>query len=491
MEMGAFPVRGAESVRTVSELTAEIKEILESEFPRVAVRGEISGFRLHGSGHAYFTLKDPDAVLNCAAWRSSLQRMRARPVDAALLRRLEAAPDGIRVVVHGSIGVYGPRGAYQLYADRMEEAGRGDLHEAFLRRKALLEAEGLFDAARKRPIPPYPRRIGLVTSRDGAALRDILRVLGQRWPLAELLLRPAPVQGDGAAVELARALAELTARGDRHPRDGVDVILLARGGGSLEDLWQFNEEILARAVAGSRAPVISGVGHETDFTICDFAADVRAATPSNAAELAVPDRAAVARTVAREARQAVSAVTRAIDQAKVRVLRLRHASGLRRPEDLVRRRAQDLDRLADRLADATLLRARAGRELLWSLGSRLARQEPRARVAARRARLDDLRRELLRSCETHVSLRRARVAVAAARLTALGPERVLARGYAVVRREEDGGLVRAAAQAPVGVRVSVLLHQGRLGCRVEASEAADGAPAGATPPEDPVKEGTA
>ena len=462
--------RAGERVRTVSELTAQIKDALESEFPRVAVCGEISGYRLHTSGHAYFTIKDPGAVLSCTAWRSALQRMRGRVAGAALLRRLDAAPDGVRVVVHGSIGVYGPRGSYQLHAERMEEVGRGDLHEAFLQRKAKLEAEGLFDPARKRALPRFPGRIGVITSRDGAALRDILRVLGARWPAAEVLLRAAPVQGDGAAGELARAVIELNAAEDQDPRSRVDVILLARGGGSIEDLWQFNEEVLARAVAGSGLPVISGVGHETDFTICDFVADRRAATPSNAAELAVPDRVEVARMLERDARRAVSAAARILDRARVRLLQMRHARGLRRPEDLVRRRGQDLDQLADRLAEGTARTARAKRAALWLLESRLSRQEPRARVVVRRARLDELRQGLLRSCQTGFSTRRSRIDMASGRLAALGPERVLARGYALVRRETDGRLVRLAGEAPAGARLSVLLHRGRLACLVERSD---------------------
>ncbi len=469
-ERTSIPVGGGERVRTVSELTAEIKETLESEFPRVAVCGEISGFRVHTSGHAYFSLKDPTAVLNCAAWRSSLQRMRAGAAGAALLRRLETTPDGIRVVIHGSIGVYPPRGSYQLHADRMEEAGEGDLYAAFLRTKAKLEAEGLFDPERKRLLPRFPRRIGVVTSRDGAALRDILRVLGLRWPPAEVLLRAAPVQGAGAAAELARAIRDLEDWRGPDGRDRVEVILLARGGGSIEDLWQFNEEVLARAVAGCRLPVVSGVGHETDFTICDFAADVRAATPSNAAELAVPDRAEVARMLAREARRAGLAAARILDRAGARLLRARHARGLRRPEDLLRRRAQDLDRLSDRLTAGAARVTGVRRERLRRLEGRLGRQEPRARVASRRARLEELRLRLFRSCETDLSGRRARVGVASARLGALGPESVLARGYAVVRREPDGHLVRRAGEAPAGARVSVRLHQGGLGCLVERSD---------------------
>ena len=266
---------------------------------------------------------------------------------------------------------------------------------------------------------------------------------------------------------------ELNAQGDQDPSSRVDVILLARGGGSIEDLWQFNEEVLARAVAGSGVPVISGVGHETDFTICDFVADRRAATPSNAAELAVPDRIDVARMLEREARRVGSAAARIFDRARVRLLQARHARGLRRPEDLVRRRGQDLDQLADRLAAGMARTARAKRESLRLLESRLGRQEPRARVVLRRARLEELRRGLLRSCQTRLSARGSRVDVASARLAALGPERVLARGYALVRREADGRLVRLAGEAPAGARLSVLLHQGRLACLVERSEPLD------------------
>jgi exodeoxyribonuclease VII large subunit len=482
----SIPARGGDRVQTVSELTAQIKETLESEFPRVAVCGEISGFRVHTSGHAYFTIKDPGAVLSCTAWRSALQRIRASAAGAALLRRLETTPDGIRVILHGSIGVYGPRGSYQLHAERMEEAGRGDLHAAFLQRKAKLEAEGLFDPAHKRALPRFPRRIGVVTSRDGAALRDVLRVLSLRWLPAEVLLRAAPVQGEGAAAELARAIVDLNAFSERDPQSRVDLILLARGGGSIEDLWQFNEEILARAVAASGVPVVSGVGHETDFTICDFAADLRAATPSNAAELAVPDRAEVARMLEREARRALAATARIFERARVRLLQLRHARGFRRPDELVRRHAQDLDRLTDRLVAETDRTVRTRRERLRALESRLARQEPRARVGLRRARLEELRQQLLRSCQTRLVGRRSRVEVASARLTALGPQRVLARGYALVRRAADGQLVKLAGEAPAGTRLSVVLHQGTLGCLVERSDAA-GDDAGS---EDHVREGS-
>jgi exodeoxyribonuclease VII large subunit len=226
-------------------------------------------------------------------------------------------------------------------------------------------------------------------------------------------------------------------------------------------------------VAGSGVPVVSGVGHETDFTICDFAADLRAATPSNAAELATPDRVEVARNLEREARRAGSAVARILDRARVRLLQVRHARGFRRPEDLVRRRGQDLDRLADSLAAGTARMARAKREYLRFLESRLGRQEPRARVVLRRARLEELRQGLLRSCQTSLSTRRSRIDVASARLAALGPERVLARGYALVRRETDGHLVRLADEAPAGARLSVLLHRGQLVCLVERSEPVD------------------
>ncbi len=263
------------AVLTVSALTAQLRAVLEERFPAVWVEGEISNYRLYGSGHAYFTLKDADAQLRCALFRTRGRRLRFEPAD------------GLHVMAFGSVEVYAQRGEYQLVVELLEPKGLGALQLAFEQLKARLQAEGLFEQARKRELPRFPRKIGIVTSPSGAALRDMLRVIGRRFGELHIVIAPCRVQGDGAAEEIARGLGDLNALGD------VDVIIVGRGGGSLEDLWAFNEETVARAIVASKAPVISAVGHEVDFTIADFVADLRAPTPSAAAELVVREKQAV------------------------------------------------------------------------------------------------------------------------------------------------------------------------------------------------------
>jgi exodeoxyribonuclease VII large subunit len=255
---------GRAKALSVTELTQRLKALLESQIGTVWVEGEISNFRRYGSGHCYFTLKDPSAQLSCVLWRANADRLRFEPAD------------GQKVLLHGKVSVYEPRGQYQLVVDRMELSGLGAMYAAFEALKAKLEAEGLFAAERKKPLPRFPRRIALVTSPSGAALRDMLRVILGRWPKVELVLAPTQVQGEGAAAQIAAAI-ELVNRAAC-----ADVMIVGRGGGSLEDLWAFNEEVVARAIHASRIPVVSAVGHEVDFTIADFVADVRAATPTAA-----------------------------------------------------------------------------------------------------------------------------------------------------------------------------------------------------------------
>lgn len=457
--MPAPPSRMEDRVWSVLELTREIKALLEGEFGSIRVRGEISGFKIHAaSGHAYFSLKEPQALLSCVAWSSS-----ARRLSPDLLARLSRQPDGIRVCARGRLGVYEPRGAYQLYVEQMTEEGEGDLHAAFLRLKERLEREGLFDPARKRPLPRFPRQIGIATSAGGAALRDLLGILAARWPAAGVVLRSCPVQGAGAAEEIAAALADLNERPE------IEVIIVGRGGGSLEDLWAFNEEATARAIAASRAPVVSAVGHETDFTIADFTADVRAATPSHAAQLVVPDRAELAVVLAREARLLRHAAGRRIERMRRVVERLSGGRGLRRPEERLRRAMLDVDRITDRLRGGLAGRVARDRTRVDEGHRRLLRQEPRARIAVRRARVEDFRARLAQRCENRLSALRGRIDLAAARLAALGPGEVLARGYSIVTAEVDGRIVRDAAQAPAGTALRVRLHSGALRCRVEES----------------------
>ncbi len=382
----------------VSELVGGLRELLEEEVGRVLVSGEISNLHRAASGHAYFTLKDDRAQLRAALFRSSAVRL---PFDPE---------DGLEVVVDAEVSVYPARGDLQLVVRHMEPLGQGALQLAFEQLRQRLEAEGLFDAARKRPLPAWPRRIGIVTSGSGAALHDVIEVSGQRMPSIPLLLAAVRVQGEGAENELAAALAALGQVED------VDVILLVRGGGSLEDLRPFNTERLARAIVDSPVPVVAGVGHEVDVTIADLAADVRAPTPSGAALLAVPDRAAW------------------LDRVEASRRRLAGA--------LDARLARAQQRLAERVG---ALRAHA----------------PAARLASRRARFETLARTLEREGRRALALRHERLAVHAARLDALSPLAVLGRGYAIAHGA-DGRVLRRATEVAPGDDLRVRLAEGEI-----------------------------
>ena len=397
-----------ESVWTVAGITRYIRELfdLDHQLQDTWVEGEISNLTLARSGHLYFTLKDADAQLKCVMWRADVQRLPAEPQH------------GDAVQVHGSISVYPAGGVYQLYADLLLPAGRGDLHQQFEALKARLEAQGLFDAAHKKPIPAFPRRIGVVTSADAAALRDILNVLSRRYPLAEVLLAPTLVQGAEAPSQIVRALATLDVR------DDVDVIIVARGGGSLEDLWAFNDERVAWAIYGCRHPVISGVGHETDFTITDFVADLRAPTPSAAAELATPD---------------VAELTAGLRGAGQRL------------SDLISGRLETARWQVD--ANARSLRAYSPLQRLRNLAQRLDELHWRAGRAVN-GRLQILHRQLQ-------GLERA--------LVVSSPQATLARGYAIVRRADNDQVVSDPAQVRAGDRLNVQVQRGRFPVDVSRS----------------------
>lgn len=441
------------TVFSVFEITRRIKELLETEIDRVWVTGEVSSLKVHpSSGHAYFNLKDERAVIACTLWATTLRRLAHRPQE------------GMRIRAFGQISVYEPRGTYQLNVQQLMPDGEGALQAAFLALKRKLEAEGLFDPARKRPIPAFPRRIGIVTSASGAALRDMLRILGRRWPVVEVVLRPAAVQGPGAALELAQAVRDLNEIPD------LDLLVIGRGGGSLEDLWAFNEEPLARAIHTSNLPVISAVGHEVDFTICDFVADLRAATPTHAAEMAVPDQEEIRRRLARDGRGLRLGLARRLEQARHRFDRARLGRGLRLPEELIRRGRLDLDRASDRLRAALAAPTDRSRQRLLGLERRLAQLHPTGAVSRARAGVSQLAASLERRVDERVRRAHARTDLAAARLEALSPMRVLGRGYSIVRRTEDRGIVRLASDARTGDGLEVTLAQGRLQCRVESSE---------------------
>jgi len=393
MQPSLFPAAVPQTF-TVSKLTFQIRKLLEENeiLQDVWVQGEISNLSRPASGHVYFTLKDTNASLKCVMWKTSAARLNLP------LR------DGMAVEVHGKIGVYEPAGQYQLYADQIRGVGEGALYQEFMRLKAMLEAEGLFDPDRKKNIPELPHKIGIVTSATGAALRDMLNTLRRRLPLVEVILAPSPVQGTEAPSALVKAINTLD---DKQ----LDVIILARGGGSIEDLWAFNDERVVRTVADTMTPIICGVGHETDFTLCDFAADLRAPTPTAAAELAT----------------------------QITVLDLQ----------------AEVQTYKTRLASATVNLIAEQKASLASLTAQLRYLSPARLIQSERQRVDELSRRAFMSIAYRVNLQKNHFEGTQKRLEAVSPLAVLARGYAVVTRKADGGVVSRVAQASDVMKVRV------------------------------------
>ncbi len=426
------------AVLSVSELNRLTRLALEREFPLLWVAGELSNFTQAASGHWYFTLKDEQAAVRCAMFRNRNQFVDWRPAN------------GMHVEVRAQPTLYEPRGEFQLAVEVMRRAGLGALYEAFARLKEKLEREGLFDPARKRPLPPYPRTIGIVTSPKAAALRDVLTTLSRRWPVARVILYPTPVQGEGAGGRIATALATAGARGE------CDVLLLVRGGGSLEDLWAFNEEVVARAIAACPIPVVSGVGHETDFTIADFVADRRAPTPTGAAQLATPDAAELTQHLAHLKRRLGMDLYRRLTTLAQRLDGL--AQRLRHPAERLAQQRRHLAQLARRLTLAQSARFTVLQQTLRHLQTRLRASLPRPE--RQRRQLDLLAQRLARATTLLLERRRSRLAALAAHLQHLSPEAVLARGYSIVRRA-DGHIVRASHELSIGSAVEITLAQGR------------------------------
>jgi exodeoxyribonuclease VII large subunit len=413
---------------TVKELNARIRETLETGFFDLWVEGEISNLKAAASGHYYFTLKDADAQLRCVLFKMNARYLKFRPED------------GLAVLARGRITVYEVRGEYQMIVEHLEARGAGALQLAFEQLKKKLAAEGLFDAARKRPLPLLPRRIGIVTSPRGAVIADMIRILTRRFPGIHLRLYPVRVQGEGAAADIAEGIEYFSRT--KWP----DVVIVGRGGGSLEDLWAFNEERVARAIASCRVPVISAVGHETDFTIADFAADLRAPTPSAAAELAVQPRAQFEEQVnrletrlGRGLQYRVMLAAQRVDDAEYRM------------REQVRRRLLEAERRLERLA----------------VGVRT--HDPRVRLAAQRQRWERLSGSLEPGMRLRLERWKGRVESLAAQLGHLSPLAVLERGYAIVQKEE-GRLVRRAGETEVGEKLRVTLAEGRLGVDVREIE---------------------
>ena len=498
MDQLQFNLQPERRVYTVSDLTARIRDLLFRNFTDILVQGEISNCRPAASGHIYFTLKDDRAQIRCAFFKQQQRGMKFRPED------------GLKVSVRGSISVYEARGEYQVYVESLEPLGRGALQLAFEQLKKQLEAEGLFDVARKKPLPLLPSSIGLITSPTGAAVRDVVRILTRRFPNVHLTLYPVLVQGDGAAMQIAEALRYFS----RKRR--ADVILLVRGGGSIEDLWSFNEEIVARAIAASGIPVICGVGHETDFTIADFAADVRASTPSAAAELVVQTRKEFDRHVSDLRGTLESLIQYRLLELSRRVHELASRRGFRRPQDMLRQTRQRSDEMTSRLALGLRARLNQSHKRLTRAQVSVARFDLRARVGAFRKRAAELESKLAVDLRARLEQLRKRFVAAHLRISSFdfrmkmaalrlrlekrtheldactrqllrrnqenwqrlelqlqerSPRQLLERGYAIAT-DANGNILRDATQVAIGDAVKIQLRRGRLAAEVKDKEMA-------------------
>jgi exodeoxyribonuclease VII large subunit len=494
-----FDLQPERRVWKVSELTEQIGALLEGAFRDVWIEGEVSNYRPAQSGHLYFTLKDARSQIRCVCFRDQARLLKFRPED------------GLHITLRGSLGVYEPRGEYQIYVTHIEPVGLGALQLAFEQLKKQLQEEGLFEEARKRPLPVLPHCIGIVTSPSGAAIRDILRVLKRRFANVHVQLYPVKVQGDGAAGEIAAALRYF------NRVKFADVLIVARGGGSIEDLWAFNEEIVARAIAASAIPVITGVGHETDFTIADFAADMRAPTPSAAAEIVLRSRQEFERHIADCQRRLVHHTRYLLSERKHRVRDLQTHRGFRQLELLLRRHHQEMDELSSSLAVGLRLRMAAAQQRLTKASARLSSFDLRGRAIVLRRRIEqhrtalhtaldrlttnkrrrfsavhvrfaalDLRArvgKLHRACEQRFAemrtrmdrllvARRRRLESAVLRLQERSPFQLLERGYAIVY-DAGGRVLRSPDQADLGDEIVVRLARGQLDATVRGKKKLD------------------
>ncbi|MGB8657250.1 MAG: exodeoxyribonuclease VII large subunit [Candidatus Zixiibacteriota bacterium] len=393
-----------EKIYTVTEITREIKDLLEQNFPNVWVEGEISNYLLHSSGHRYFTLKDEKAQIRCTLWRFRGERLHFEPED------------GMRIIVLGSVSVYERNGQYQLDVIDVVPAGLGRLEIAFQRLKEKLSEEGLFNEEHKKPIPRFPEVIGVVTSPTGAAIRDIIRVIHTRFPSVKIIVNPVRVQGEGAAEEIAEAIKEF----NRYKK--IEVMIVGRGGGSLEDLWAFNEEVVARAIYDSKIPVISAVGHEIDFTISDFVADLRAPTPSAAAQMLVQNRDELLEEIKAEIKRLASSLKSRLEFSQQRLSAMKESYGFRRPLDIITQRSQEADELTRQLSD----------------GAR-----------------------------NYFEMKSNAVSLLKEKLKALSPSSVLKRGYSIARKLPELAIIKEAKMVKADDLIEVKFFQGRIESKVE------------------------
>jgi exodeoxyribonuclease VII large subunit len=446
-------------VYSVAELTAAIRALLEETWFEVWVEGELSNCKIwNTTGHLYFTLKDDRAQIRGFMHRNDVRLLKFRPED------------GLTVIARGRLTVYDPKGEYQLTCATFEPKGLGALQVAFDQLKRKLQGEGLFDASRKRPLPLLPRKIGIVTSLDGAAIRDIVKVLRRRYENAHLVIRPARVQGEGAAEDIARGIAQVA----RHA--GVDVVIVGRGGGSVEDLWAFNEEVVARAIAAAKVPVISAVGHETDVTIADFVADHRAATPSNAAELVVARKDEFVGSIDRSAERIRACLLQLLHRRRSQLHAATSRPGLAGFGSRLSLRGRRVDEMGRDLVAAARTFVSADARRVQDLRRRLEARDPQRRLATDRARLERCTDRLSRAARDRVHGADREVRGLAGRLDALSPLAVLARGYAVCWNAERSAVIREASPDLVGHEVCVTLARGELRCAVTETRPAQ--PAG-------------
>lgn len=449
--------RAAQDTRivfSVSELNASVRQLLEHSYGLLWVEGELSNLARPRSGHMYFSLKDGDAQVRCALFRGK----------ARLIRTPLAEGDQVRV--RARVSLYAARGDYQLIVEHVEPAGDGALRRAFEQLKTKLDAEGLFATERKRALPVAPRRIGVITSATGAAIRDVLSVAARRFPLGAVRIYPVPVQGDAAPAAIVRALQRASARAD------CDVLLLVRGGGSLEDLWGFNDENVARAIVASRVPVVSGVGHEVDVTIADFAADVRAATPSAAAELVCPDLSAQAASLPRIAERLHARMNARLQAARERLDGIEARLARQHPRQRLEAPMQRLDLAEQRLQRAMSRRLEQQRERTTALARRLEQASPRRRLNAAAVQRDTLARRLETAMRARLRNADQQLKNAGRALHAVSPLQTLERGYAIARDTHDH-VLQSADTVVSGDRVNVNLARGRLDCEVRAVHAED------------------
>jgi len=436
------------NIFTVSKLNSNVRRLLEAELNLVWIEGELSNLAQPASGHIYFSLKDAKAQVSCAMFKGRKQLLRFKPEN------------GQKVLVRAKVSLYEPRGNFQLIAEHMEEAGDGALQRAFEELKAKLASEGLFDEELKRPVPELPERIGVITSATGAAIRDVLSVLKRRFPAIPILVYPVPVQGDQAAPEIAQALQLASERQD------CDVILLVRGGGSLEDLWAFNEEIVARAIVACNIPIISGVGHEVDFTIADFAADVRAPTPSAAAELISPDQDVYLQSFNWYQQRLQQLILNKIERHNEQLGWLQKRLNQQHPVNYLQQQAQKLDELEQKLYMAWQYLVKDQQYRLQNLLGRLLSASPKYAISSGQQRTSELTHRLELAAQSFFNYKKQQLASLSRTMHAISPLETLSRGYAITANESGKNLTKSS-QVKTGDTILTRLHQGQLVSRVE------------------------